>query len=711
MTTSSSSNNRKRRGQRERHSHGHGNSGTTGGSSPSRSLPKYSDLGRQRFGRMYPCMVAFSIVATTDIPLADGGGDRDDTSSRSSSSSPPQTRTTAMTTTASSNKNRKRRGQRERHGHGHGRSGTTGGSSSRSLPKYSDLGRQRFGRMYPCMVAFSIMVYWTTVSVIPVYNKFFFQKSMYPYPIATAGIQLGVVSILLALLNTLQHFFLHQSLVVTGTGTTEQQNLTTLTTKKTLSTLSSTKNTTTKSSSSYDSLSSDNYDHDETEMLVHQQHQPSRVPVQQKSWIFGPHFWWKVKWCFPIGGLFGLKYGVTNLGLHLVPAPTHLLLQSTDLVWTVLSAWFINGEIVTPAEMLCLVGCVAGSVVLSWQIEELSSVAAPLYAICINLISPVFLGLCLATLRLACTELMRPDNRVGGTVSAVELTSIKLIVSSSVGLILACILEGGDENRPAWWIAFGELASSTRWGVLFGSILISVFQVNCTFLTYLTSAVALGLVGQVKIIPQWFVAAFTASRTSNFTMHPMNLVGAFLIMVSASGFAVVNWIGTMNSSCKNCECACDCDCSSNPMITADGDGDVEHGSRMKPGSCSCHGCHHDHEGDDDDNVTLDSDLPPSSQLSLVEQNKFSNTHCHNNETKPLLMLSGADEWGASYIRKGYSACGGDETAKIGGCACGDECGCEDCDPKVPLLTAPLGGLSSKNKAKSKSKKHQHQHQK
>ena len=68
---------------------------------------------------------------------------------------------------------------------------------------------------------------------------------------------------------------------------------------------------------------------------------------------------------------------MTNLGLHLVPAPTHLLLQSTDLVWTVLSAWFINGEIVTPAEMLCLVGCVAGSVVLSWQIEELSSVAAP----------------------------------------------------------------------------------------------------------------------------------------------------------------------------------------------------------------------------------------------------------------------------------------------------------------------------------------------
>ena len=679
-------------------------------------------------------------TSTTDIPLAD------DTTSGSSSSSPlssssPQTHTGTTTTTTTmtnsiindkinnnNNNKRKRRGQRERQD---GHDGYFGGGSSGSSPsslltkknKYSDLGRQRFGPMYPCMVVFSIVVYWTTVSVIPVYNKFFFQKSMYPYPIATAGIQLGVVSILLALLNTLQHFFFfHPTTTTTATATAT----------------ATTKNTTV--SSSYDSLSTDNYqyydghdDNDETRMLVHQhQHHhrrhPSQVQVQQgqvveKSWIFGPHFWWKVKWCFPIGGLFGLKYGVTNLGLHLVPAPTHLLLQSTDLVWTVLSAWFINGEIVTPAEMLCLVGCVAGSVVLSWQIEELSSVAAPLYAICINLISPIFLGLCLATLRLACTELMRPDNRVGGTVSAVELTSIKLIVSSSVGLILACILEGGDENRPAWWVAFGELASSTRWGVLFGSILISAFQVNCTFLTYLTSAVALGLVGQVKIIPQWFVAAFTASRTSNFTMHPMNLVGAFLIMVSASGFAVVNWIATMDSSCKSCDCACDCDCdcsSNNPTLLAeDGDGDVdvdvEHGSRTKPGSCSCHGCHHHGHDGDDDTVTHDSDLPPSSQSSLVEQNKSSYARCHNNnETKPLLMLSGADEWGASYIRKGYSACGGDETAKIGGCACGADCGCEDCDPKVPLLTAPLGGLSSKNKAKAntkKTKKHQHQHQK
>ncbi len=72
--------------------------------------------------------------------------------------------------------------------------------------KYSGLGRLRFGHSYHLVVAMSVLVYWTFVSVVPVYNKFFFQMTLYPYPIATAGIQLGVVSFLLATFNTLHHF-------------------------------------------------------------------------------------------------------------------------------------------------------------------------------------------------------------------------------------------------------------------------------------------------------------------------------------------------------------------------------------------------------------------------------------------------------------------------------------------------------------------------
>merc|ERR1712205_136927 len=30
------------------------------------------------------------------------------------------------------------------------------------------------------------------------------------------------------------------------------------------------------------------------------------------SWIFGPHFWYKVYYIFPTGFAFGIKYAVTN---------------------------------------------------------------------------------------------------------------------------------------------------------------------------------------------------------------------------------------------------------------------------------------------------------------------------------------------------------------------------------------------------------------
>mmetsp|Transcript_6606 Transcript_6606/g.13589 ORF Transcript_6606/g.13589 Transcript_6606/m.13589 type:complete len:482 (-) Transcript_6606:297-1742(-) len=408
---------------------------------------------------------------------------------------------------------------------------------------YSELGRQKFGRAYHVLVALSVFIFWSFVSIVPVYNKFYFQKSLYPYPIATAGIQLGFVSILLAVLNIFQH-------------------------------------------------------------LVSSNRNDSSNAGETRSWIFGPHFLWKVKWCFPIGALFGMKYGITNLGLHLVPAPTHLLLQSTDLVWTVLGAYIINAEVVSLVELFCLGGCIAGSVVLGLSIES-SSLSAPLFAILINLTSPILLGLCLATLRLACTELMRPDNRVSGTVSSVELTSIKLIVSSSVALILACMMEGGDDDTASWWVAFIELERSTQLGVIGGAVLIAIFQVNCTFLTFLCTAVAVGLVGQVKIIPQWLVATFLASRTTGFKVRNMNMVGAVFIMLSAAAFAIYNYVKSPLPEEERCN-------------RDEESGEKEHKTNI------------------------------------------------DNEGKPLLLLRDADDWGASFMRKTYDSVRGETFEEIVG---------------------------------------------
>eukprot|EP00578_Thalassiosira_sp_NH16_P028700 CAMPEP_0181088244 /NCGR_PEP_ID=MMETSP1071-20121207/6683_1 /TAXON_ID=35127 /ORGANISM="Thalassiosira sp., Strain NH16" /LENGTH=444 /DNA_ID=CAMNT_0023170147 /DNA_START=252 /DNA_END=1586 /DNA_ORIENTATION=- len=356
-------------------------------------------------------------------------------------------------------------------------------------------GEGRRSRHHVLAVAASVALFWLTVSFIPVYNKYFFSKEYYPYPIATAGIQLGCVSVLLACVNCAQHHCATRGQRKRRNGEGER--------------------------SFYAAAPSSN--------------------DGGSSWVFGPHFLWKFKAVLPIGFLFGIKYGVTNLGLHLISAPTHLLLQSTDLIWTVLGAYFVNGERTSPLGMACLGGCVLGSFVLSVQVGQ--SASAPVLAITVNLLSPMLLGLCVATLRSACVELMDKRNRVGGTVSAVELTAIKLCISSVVALSLAVMFEGGSSSKHehGWMDAFRNLPPAVKCGVIGGSILILIFQVNCTYLTHLTSTVAVGLVGQIKIIPQWIVATIFSTHV-RFNLTGMSIVGAVLTMTSAAAFAFNEYV-------------------------------------------------------------------------------------------------------------------------------------------------------------------------
>lgn len=146
-----------------------------------------------------------------------------------------------------------------------------------------------------------------------------------------------------------------------------------------------------------------------------------------------------------------------------------------------------------------------------------------------------------------------------GSVSSVELTAIKLCVSSAVAIMFAMLFEGGtDDNNTTtgtddedmilslgWLDAFHNLPTSIKYGVLGGSIPILIFQVNCTFLTHLTSSVAVGLVGQLKIIPQWITATIFTSDVHFRYLSSLNLAGAILTMASAAAFAV-------NEYCEHC---------------------------------------------------------------------------------------------------------------------------------------------------------------
>merc|ERR1719384_3046657 len=126
-------------------------------------------------------------------------------------------------------------------------------------------------------------------------------------------------------------------------------------------------------------------------------------------------------------------------------------------------------------------------------------------------------------------ELMRGENAI----SSMELTALKLLLSCTIAFIMAMIFENGHVNTAtlSWHDAFMQLPNSTKLGVIGGAIPILLFQVNCTFLTFLTTSVSVGLVGQVKILPQW-TAAFLFAPNVDLHLSWLNILGAILTIMS-----------------------------------------------------------------------------------------------------------------------------------------------------------------------------------
>jgi len=337
-------------------------------------------------------------------------------------------------------------------------------------------------KVHAAKVALSTVIYCLAVSAVPIYNKKVFTGNVcwdggcakkFPYPITTAFIQLGCVSLCLAAANVLGHVC------------------------------------------------------------------SPRARTAGRSWLFGPHFGYKVRHIAPVGVLFGMKYAITNWGLALVPTAKHLLLQSTDLVWTVIFARIINKERLGLLEGLAAALSVVGAVCIS--LEAGGSLSAPALGLAVNLLTPIFLALCITTLRSGAAELFRPDNRLGGSVTPAEFTAIKLALSSSVALVIACVLENsstlaleGKRHPASWWAALHDYPAPSLGLLLAGGLFVLIFQVNITWLSGLTSATAVGIVGEVKVVPQWLANALFSLKVD---LGALNLAGAALSIAGSVLYA------------------------------------------------------------------------------------------------------------------------------------------------------------------------------
>lgn len=337
--------------------------------------------------------------------------------------------------------------------------------------------------VYFAKVGVSVVIYCLSVSAVPIYNKEVFTGGVgshgvglkkFPYPIATAFLQLGLVAVVLGLANVIGHFAARRK---SGSGA---------------------------------------------------------------SWLFGPHFFYKLQHVAPVGLLFGLKYGLTNWGLQLLPTGTHLLLQSTDLIWTVVTARVWNKEKLGVVETVAAALATVGSVMIGLHAGQV--VSAPTVPLLVNCLTPLVLALCISTLRSGAQELFREDNPLHGSVSPAEFTSLKLFLSALMALLLSLVLESGTiswtqlkAHRDAWWVALQHEQVAGTCFLLLGGVFVLIFQVNITWLSGLTSAVTVGIVGGIKVVPQWLLnAAFLGPLVD---MSPLNAAGAALVLSASCLYA------------------------------------------------------------------------------------------------------------------------------------------------------------------------------
>mmetsp|Transcript_44951 Transcript_44951/g.106745 ORF Transcript_44951/g.106745 Transcript_44951/m.106745 type:complete len:410 (+) Transcript_44951:93-1322(+) len=357
-------------------------------------------------------------------------------------------------------------------------------------------------------VVIGIVVFCATVSAVPLCSKLVFQGSSgasavprFPYPLATAFLQLSFTSCILAMGNVGHH-------------------------------LCST--------------------------FCQAESVSSRRSRTQPSWLLGPHLFYKLRHIMPAGLMFGLKFAITNWGLQKVPAPTHLLLQSTDLLWTLIFARVVNREKLNGIELGATLMSSVGAIVISYDAS--ASLDIPCLAIAVNLMTPIALALCVNFLRAGVAELTNPDNQIRGSISSVEFTAWKTGISAVVTLALSFLLESGNfrlseysllhrSSKPPWWMALRDYPQSGILLLLLDSVFLLLFQVNLTWLTSLTSAVTVGIISEVKVIPQWLI-----NSAFGLPVHHTNanLIGAVILLLASAVYAC----STMHkvSKCERIEC-------------------------------------------------------------------------------------------------------------------------------------------------------------
>lgn len=253
----------------------------------------------------------------------------------------------------------------------------------------------------------------------------------------------------------------------------------------------------------------------------------------------------------PTGIGFGIKYAVTNWSIIVTDSSTHALLGATDLIWILLLARIINKEKLGILEALAVIVCIVGTFLVAYdKAKAVQDSFVPIFA---KLLAPFIGAFCVSTLRSGVKGLYEPSNRLQGTTTQVEFTAIKLTLSTLAAFICGMIFENGvvhvtnsaKKLPDAWWVGLTNYPAKGTMLVLASGILTFVFHVNLAYLATTTSAMAVGLMQEVKVLPQYgFNAIFVALGVSGLavSMTSMSLAGAVLSLLGSVLYAFASHV-------------------------------------------------------------------------------------------------------------------------------------------------------------------------
>jgi hypothetical protein len=127
-----------------------------------------------------------------------------------------------------------------------------------------------------------------------------------------------------------------------------------------------------------------------------------------------------------------------------------------------------------------------------------------------------------------------------------EITAFKLCIAGATSALVALALEGalwrgGPNGGEPFWVAISDGGSALLLRVLAGALVISLFQVNCTWLAHMTCTLTVGIVSSVKIVPQTLLACLVARlsgapATADFA-QPLGHAGLVTLVLSGAVWA------------------------------------------------------------------------------------------------------------------------------------------------------------------------------